>query len=244
MGIGSLVPSAVKSVAGSLGGSLGGALISGPAAILGAAGIGALGAAYSGKQSQASAKAQMEFQRQMSNTSFQRGMNDLRKAGLNPILAAKIGGASTPMGAGFQTPNIGEAAVQGAHSAQNMRQTQAQIDNLALQNQVLGTQATRAGIENMALSAHPSIAVAHMLKGVSLPTLTAIELYMRSLKDDTQTNAKDGNAPKPTTIEIKGDKNSNWNPHEKKNNRLSKEENDQINDAWKRGDVYNATEWW
>lgn len=38
------------------------------------------------------------FQESMSNTSYQRGMEDMRKAGLNPMLAISQGGASTPQG--------------------------------------------------------------------------------------------------------------------------------------------------
>lgn len=45
------------------------------------------------------AREQMQFQERMSNTSFQRGIEDMRKAGINPILAATQGGASTPQGA-------------------------------------------------------------------------------------------------------------------------------------------------
>lgn len=44
------------------------------------------------------AQAMMDFQERMSNTSYQRGMKDMQKAGLNPMLAFMKGGASTPSG--------------------------------------------------------------------------------------------------------------------------------------------------
>jgi hypothetical protein len=42
--------------------------------------------------------AQMAFQREMSDTAYQRQVKDLKAAGINPMLASKLGGASTPMG--------------------------------------------------------------------------------------------------------------------------------------------------
>lgn len=45
---------------------------------------------------------QMDFQRNMANTSHQREVKDLRAAGLNPILSAKHGGAAVPAGASAQ----------------------------------------------------------------------------------------------------------------------------------------------
>ena len=74
------------------------------------AGGGLLGGLLQNKAAKAAAARQMAFQEEMSNTSYQRGMEDMRKAGLNPILAGKVGGASTPTGSTYNPQNVATSA--------------------------------------------------------------------------------------------------------------------------------------
>lgn len=100
-------------------------------------GISAYSQRQTNKANDRLAQRQMDFQERMSSTAYQRAMQDMKKAGLNPLLASQLGGASSPSGATAQMqPELGAGATTAlavSRARADIQQTRAQTDMIKAQ---------------------------------------------------------------------------------------------------------------
>lgn len=160
---------------------------------MGAAVGGLLGGIFSGwgqrkanKQNIALAREQMAFQERMSNTAVQRRMEDFRKSGINPLLAARYD-ATTPAGALATMQNVGGAAVtgaqQGAASALDVART-----NTEREKAKLTEQETLLKINEILLSEYQiSKAMADsIIRAMEIPEAANLSRFYSKLAEDDE----------------------------------------------------------
>ncbi len=141
---------------------IGTALATAGAAMFGG-GLAYIGGQKQNKAAREMAREQMRFQEMMSSTSYQRSMDDLRAAGLNPILAAKQGGAGGGAGASGPVINPLEKAVS---SAQQVSRLSAEVASINA-----GTAQTKVDTEHRKLEVERFRRVGGSILGRQVDTL-------------------------------------------------------------------------
>lgn len=139
----SIVPAAISAIGSLAGGSL-------------SAHSAASGAAEANKSNERLAKESMAFSERMSNTAFQRGVEDAHKAGLNPYITMTKGTASVPQG------TVGAAQLPSAPDYGRGISSASQAGQLSFQNDLNAKQLQ----STIALNAASAARVVAETKGI------------------------------------------------------------------------------
>lgn len=103
------------------------------------------------------AATQRDFQERMSSTSFQRGVSDMKSAGINPLFAMDKGGASTPSGASGSGASgsgskatvlpVPSVAMNAISTARDLASTYVGLKQALANTELSKVQAKKAGVE-------------------------------------------------------------------------------------------------
>lgn len=114
--------------------------------------IGSKGAKDQNVANALEAQKNRDFQERMSNTAHTRNITDLKNAGLNPILSATKGGASSPGGAQANMVNqlepLASSAKDSMMIASQLNLQKAQADKIKKETQVMSAKGTIEGTKD------------------------------------------------------------------------------------------------
>lgn len=136
------------------------------------------------------------FQREMSNTAYQRGMADMRSAGLNPMLAARIGGASTPPGAAASIGGGGDL-VGDIQKGVSAYKTGKEATNVGLQRDVIKNQSALLS-EDIKNRAYDRILTEQLTKKAATDTTNAAA---QARQHEAQARAIESDQPEKDAVE-------------------------------------------
>ena len=160
--------------------------------------MGIIGSAITAGMNWKIANRQMKFQERMSNTAYQRQMDDMRIAGLNPIFAGGMGGSSTPPGASASVPDFGQTMGAFGKKVQDIRESKAQEQLLEMQREQFA-----ASAEQSLGAAEKSRAEAERIRLGEIPEATVKGHIYGGASNVTSALKKAINDPKATLKQIK-----------------------------------------
>ncbi len=151
----------------------------------------AAGQERTNQQNRGQSRIMRRFQERMSNTAIQRRMEDMRLAGINPVLAARFD-ATTPSGAMATMQNTGAAGVSGYTSAKGISNQTAAIQQQILQSQadirLKNAQTDQTGQQTQLLQIQQRLQDynADIREGAAFAIQSAMSLIPQEIRGDPQ----------------------------------------------------------